>query len=59
MLVFVADCYCGDCRITHAIPGDSIRLTLVCLSSIRSGSNLVTEPSVQLDLESGTICQHA
>jgi len=36
---------------------DCVRLRLECISSVGRGPTSVTESSVQLDLESGTICR--
>jgi len=41
----------------HDYECDSTRLTLVRFSSVRRAPTSATEPSVQLDLKSGTICR--
>ena len=47
----------ADDSLPTAAPEDSVRLTSVRFSSVGRGPTSATEPSVQLDLESGTICR--
>jgi len=45
------------CVVTDAHPEDCARLTLLRFSSVGRAPTSATEPSIQLDLESGTICR--
>jgi len=58
--LFCADVPLSNYSLTYSSPTpaqeDCIRLTHVRFSSVGSGPTSATEPSVQLDLEAGTIC---